>query len=696
MKKKSKGAKAKGRKSKKDKAVAAWHDLYEDPSLAGKELISPELAIARRLDLSKYESNYTGFSHSKPTNMQKKITDCRSAYYNVGIIGNVVDIMADFALEGLQIAHESEQAERLFIKWAHITNLYDVVEEILRNMFRDGNVPIVHYNADIGTESIKQMKKVVASEKTLGQDLFFTEPSKDITPAIPYKFAVLDVLRVKSEGFDIFGNPNFYYVFPKDILDATLKKKDTVTTSLLDRMQKDMGATAWAEFKKTGKFPLKNLSMLYYKKDSSNAWAVPMLWRVIDDLKFKTTLRRMDISIAESIQNAVQIFKIGDVKEGYPPSRGQFAKLIDMLKNPSKSKMIVWDDLISLESDYPDTGQILGSDKYQQVNADILAGLGISEVLIGGPGGNYSNSFLSCRTLLERLETARAKVLKWLEGQLFQITKALNLRRPPVVKFAHMSLRDEKAEKQLLLELADRNIISYRTLLEHFGENFEIETKRMRREDDIRKRIREKYPHTLKKLGKFGPQDREDPNLLEAKGINSIENKRQAEQKEFPSEQGAEGQTGGRPPEGSEPGVEGPTNKQKVQRDTKPKGSAKKAKVKAHKAFTKIKHVVTEHVCTSRKIKASKLTDADQEEISNISLEVMARLDNIENITKKNITDAVFYKVTAPAKLDRCVKQVFQSLVRRFKKRTGKEPSKKQKDKMRSSAWAICRKQLGV
>ena len=123
---------------------------------------------------------------------------------------------------------------------------------------------------------------------------------------------------------------------------------------------------------------------------------------------------------------------------------------------------------------------------------------------------------------------------------------------------------------------------------------------------------------------------------------------------------------------------------------------ARLAKVRAYKAFMKIKNVVLEQVCASRNNTADKLNEDELDQVGDIALEVMARLDNIENITRKKIVDAVYYKVEAPAKLDRCVRQVYQRLLKRYRKRTGKEPGEKQKDKMRSSAWAICRKQLGV
>lgn len=43
-----------------------------------------------------------------------------------------------------------------------------------------------------------------------------------------------------------------------------------------------------------------------------------------------------------------------------------------------------------------------------------------------------------------------------------------------------------------------------------------------------------------------------------------------------------------------------------------------------------------------------------------------------------------------PAKLDRCVKEVLKQKVDKFVQDNSKQPNKSQKDKMRSSAFAIC------
>lgn len=654
----------------KQRAVAEWQESHGGDDTP----LQDERVIARRISTTNTSSDL--FARSKSLKVSDKISLCRSAYYNVGIVGNVIDIMTDFALEGFMIAHESEAAERLFVRWAKKVKLYETMEEILRNVFRDGNVPIIHYNASVSADSVSKMKKAVAG-RACAADLFSTPEAEDAV--IPYKFRVLDVLKLKEDGMDIFGRQQYYYLFDGDDVLNTLKKKDPETQQLVEALRKQMGDLVWQKFKTTGYFPLPDLDIIFYKKDAYSTWAIPMLWRVIDDLKFKTTLRNMDISIAESITNAVQIFKIGDVKNGFRPTPAMYTKLMDMLRNPSKSKTIVWDDLISLESDYPNTGQILGSDKYDEVNADLLAGIGISPVLVGKEGGAYANSFLSCRTLLERLETARNKALRWIEPYLLQVTRALKFRKPPHVKFANMSLRDETAEKKMLLELADRNVISYRTLIEHFGENFDIEIRRMRKEDDLRKRMEEKYPNTLKKLGKFGPTDQ---------GLG--------DEKEIPSQQGSQGDKGGRPENEGKPGA--PVDKQEVQRDTKPKGMAaselRSLRKEAYKAFMQIKKVIAKQVADSRDVSVSELNDVEVSEIGNISMEVMARFEDIKNINQNNIVDAVFYRITAPAKLDRCVKQVYKQLLKRYRKRTGKTPSEKQRDKLRSSAWSICNSKI--
>ena len=59
----------------------------------------------------------------------------------------------------------------------------------------------------------------------------------------------------------------------------------------------------------------------------------------------------------------------------------------------------------------------------------------------------------------------------------------MGFRLPAQIRFDNIVLSDEAAEKQLLISLADRGILSDQTILERFGELPEIERIRVRREE---------------------------------------------------------------------------------------------------------------------------------------------------------------------------------------------------------------------
>jgi len=132
--------------------------------------------------------------------------------------------------------------------------------------------------------------------------------------------------------------------------------------------------------------------------------------------------------------------------------------------------------------------KFLGSEKYQSVLNSIYAGLGVPPTLTGmaGQSGGFTNNFISLKTLVERLQYGRDQLTKFWENELEFVRKALGIRKPAHVVFDQMSLSDEAAEKNLLLQLADRDIISHETVLERFKEVPSVERVRLQRESDAR------------------------------------------------------------------------------------------------------------------------------------------------------------------------------------------------------------------
>jgi hypothetical protein len=138
--------------------------------------------------------------------------------------------------------------------------------------------------------------------------------------------------------------------------------------------------------------------------------------------------------------------------------------------------------------------KFLGSEKYDSVLNAIYAGLGVPPTLTGAPGngGGFTNNFISLKTLVERLQYGRELLTQFWEKEIEIVRKSMGFKKPAHVAFDQMSLSDETSEKNLLIQLADRDIISHETILERFKEIPSIEKIRLKRES--RERDKESLP----------------------------------------------------------------------------------------------------------------------------------------------------------------------------------------------------------
>jgi hypothetical protein len=434
---------------------------------------------------------------------------CVQAYKGFGVAKNVIDLMSNFAAEGLKIQHPRPAIQRFYQRWAELVDLAGRVKDILRYYYKYGNVFIYTTMGTIDAETYATMKNAKASAVQVARAVTDNnDPTKEEKQAqvdrekakpeserqIPWRYTLLNPFQMDVIGDKFFGQSRWVFILdeetqknmrkPKaeaiDFLDDTEVNLPPEFKELLDS-NRDGGDDRIVNLKP------ENLWTMHYMKDDHEDWADPMLWPVMGDINYKNKLRQSDISVCNSIIKAITLFKIGDYKAGFIPGPEYMRKFSELLRTPSEAMTLIWNDAISIDHSYPPVEKLLSIDKYEAVDRDILRGLGVPDILLGaGGGGNYSNGFLGVRTLLERLEEGRREVEKWVNKQLRMVAEIMGHRDIPKIKFGRMSLRDENAEKQLILGLLDRNIISVEAVLEVFGEDFELELSRLRREEEIR------------------------------------------------------------------------------------------------------------------------------------------------------------------------------------------------------------------
>ena len=412
------------------------------------------------------------------------IKECVDIYYTTPVVRNIIDLMVDFASEGLKIEHKIDSQQRFYDEWARRTGFYELIPQIFHSILLTGNCFVM--------KRIGKVSKTVQQEMSRGA-LEFPDVKSRI---LPISYTILNPTRIEIEQSELFDER----IISFRLSEADIKKIKKPSNKNQREILKTMSPQVKSAALKSGIVTLESdkVTPLFYKKLSWQSWAYPLIFSCIDDVNFKKMLRQMDESSAADVIKAIVIFKLGNTKENFGATQAMFSKFATLLKNPAEAKNIVWNDLIDVMDSYPPIDKILGSEKYDVVDRDILTNFGVSEVLVSGRAGNYSSAFLSVRTLQEKLETVRNYVMNaFVIPELVQIQRAVNFRSKPKARFSSMSLRDEQAEKQLLMGLLDRKIISAQTMHETLGLDTGIEKMRL---------VKEESDKNLDFLGPFDPK----------------------------------------------------------------------------------------------------------------------------------------------------------------------------------------------
>lgn len=663
------------------------------------------------LSPSIFSSSGGGTAYSRSTNIAKmKMALAVEAYKGFGVVKNVIDLMCNFASEGLTIVHPRPAIERFYRRWAEAVDLQGRTKDILRYYYKFGNCFVYTTMGRVDDSSYTKMKSAKGkfdpkqwvrsdnndpAEPDRRRDVK-EELSKPVRERlIPWRYTLLNPFQMELKGDKFFGQSRWVFVLDEKTLTDIREKSSNQNIDFLDEtdvnLPPEFAALLNNKNSREVELDRSKLWTFHYMKDDHEDWADPMVWPVMNDIMYKNSLRAMDMSVVNSTINAVTIFKLGAFKDGFVAPKEHFKQFAEMLRAPTYSHNIVWNDTVSIESNYPPIDKILGIEKYQSVDKDILAGLGIPAILVDGNGGSFSNAFLQVRTLLERLEEGRREVMKWINKQLRLVADTMGHRDIPTVRFGQMSLRDEQAEKTLIIQLLDRNIISAEAVHEVFGLDTVLELERMRREKQI--------SEDEKLLIKHGPYtnpmtdlDQEDVMKMEFDQQNKQMDKemelREKEQKMntlLKKQQMQQRQNKNAGPNGRPKNTKGIPQKKK--RVTKPKGQGlgslflyEDFKKRAGLAYELVENFLTKLALDARGLKYKKeLSREDRENLEGLVYAVFSNLSVWDNLEEEQFISILENNQTINGDVDRIVQDRLATFI---------EPSAQDRRDIRASALA--------
>lgn len=457
--------------------------------------IEPNRSVRSSFNRGDYNAFRPG--EAVATKQKRLMAQCMQAYSRVGIIRNVIDLMSDFSIQGIVLVHPNKSVEKFYRKWWKEVNGVDRSERFLNYLYRMGNVAVRRSTAKISKKQERAMKNSFAADVRI-------EEMKTKSKEIPWSYDFLNPLSIDiKQGSLQIGKPEYLMRLSNNSYNAIMNNsnKRSLPADLYKRLKNG---------ERTIPIDRNKVDFYFYKKDDWMVWSDPMISSILDDVVMLEKMKLADIAALDGAISNVRLWTIGDLDHKIIPTKAVINKLRDILaSNVGGGGMdMVWGPELKFTESQSQVYKFLGAEKYQPVLTSIYAGLGIPPTLTGAStGGGYTNNYVSLKTLIERLEYGRDVLTSFWQKEIEIVQKAMGFRYPAEIHFDSIILSDESAEKNLLIQLADRDIISQETLLERFRELPTIEKVRVRREG----KERDTEDYAPQKVSPYhNPQHKED------------------------------------------------------------------------------------------------------------------------------------------------------------------------------------------
>lgn len=442
-----------------------WNEIYEghdsvykarasigspDRTFVGWDTNHSVKSTYTRGDFNYFRSNV--YNSNSRSNMLRV---CQQAYKRVSIIQNVINLMSDFGSKGIRFRHKDKKIEKLCQTWADKVGVPERSGTFLNCLYRLG---------------------VVIAYETLGR----VDVSKVDSKYAPMKYTFLDPAAVKikeEDGNLVPENPTYLLMMYASEEDRVLQRKSgSVPVVLKDRVSKALNSD--------------RLSVYHYRKDDWEFWGTPITYAILDQLEMLEKLQLADISALDGAISQVRLWTVGKITDNpqttFMPTKPMLEKIRNVLANGLNGGTmdIVWGPELDFKESSTSVHQFLGEAKYKPVLDAIYDGMGVPSALRSSNKDSTTGNPISLKTLIERLNYGRLYLIDFWTKQLKKLFKALGLEKTelPTIEFDYMVLTDEAAEKKLLIDLMDRDVVDSESVLERFNFNPDVIKKRLKDE----------------------------------------------------------------------------------------------------------------------------------------------------------------------------------------------------------------------
>lgn len=395
-----------------------------------------------------YTYSSSGVQDKSTISVREAIILCQKAYWNVAIVRNVIDMMTEFSVSNIYLKDGNANSRKFFNDWLKTINVWDVQDQFYREYYRSGNDFILELNAKIKDKKIKEINK------TFELSLAAVE--------IPYKYTFLNPADIVADNGLTFNNTIYYRVLQGNVLNRLRNPKTDVDKLMYEQLSPEVKK----QIAKTSSvlLPLesKNVTTIFYKKQDYEAMAIPMVFPVLDDIEFILELKKMDLALARTCQQAVLLVTMGyESKDGtYNVNQASITAMQELFKNESIGRVLVADFTTKVDFKIPQIADLMDPRKYTVVERSIKEGLN-SIISAGDAGEKFANQSIKVKVFIERLVHGRNNFIsQFLQPQIDKISEKLGFKNTPTAYYQEFDLEDSSQWARIYTRLAEIGILT--------------------------------------------------------------------------------------------------------------------------------------------------------------------------------------------------------------------------------------------
>ena len=392
-----------------------------------------------------------GITNNSSLDIRDTIVLCQKAYYNFSVFRNTIDLMTEFSMSDIYFTGGSRKSKEFFEALLKKVNINNLQSKFFREYYRSGNVFIHRFDANVSQADVTKMTQ------TFGL-------TSEASFSLPARYIILNPADIQISGNITFATGEFRKILSDYELERLRNPKTEEDRQVLESLDPEAVKQIKGQGgKKPGynavsiRLPMEKMTAVFYKKQDYEPFAVPMGYPVLEDINWKQEMKKMDMALTRTTNQAILLVTMGAEPEKGGVNQKNLLAMQKLFENESVGRVLISDYTTKAQFVIPDIAGILDPKKYEVCNHDIQ--MGLNNILLSDE--KFANSSIKVQVFMERLNEGRKVFINdFLIPEIKRLSKEMGFKNYPTPHFEDLDLRDNSIYARVYSRLIELGVLT--------------------------------------------------------------------------------------------------------------------------------------------------------------------------------------------------------------------------------------------